>query len=147
MCDRSTRNSSIERLWVKVGIQFACHWWGFFMRLKQLHKLDINKPGHHWLLGVLFLNALNDDFQSPQVSKYLVLWNYYLITMKDMSLLGQASLGIYEDEFQGICPAVLQRYYGIYGREMVHCYNQTGAGHPIDEVDELEEDSIIDHIE
>jgi hypothetical protein len=67
--------------------------------------------------------------------------------MKDMRLLGQASLGIYEDEFQGICPAALQRYYGIYGREVVRRRNQTGAGHPSDEVDESDEDSVIDRIE
>jgi hypothetical protein len=142
-------------LWVKVGTQFACHWQGFFTRLERLHKLDVNKPGHLWLLSVLFLDALNDNCQqfqqewnlhpiggfdtrdrSPQVSEYLVLQNYCLITMKDMRLLGQASLGIYEDEFQGICSGALQHYYGIYGREVVCRRNQTGAGHPSDKVDD-----------
>ncbi|KAG1864580.1 hypothetical protein C8R48DRAFT_601657, partial [Suillus tomentosus] len=105
---------------------------------------------HHWLLGVLFLNALNDDCRQFQQE-----WNSHPIrgsdtryrSPQDMRLLGQASLGVYEDEFQGIRPAVLQRYYGIYGREMIHHHNQTGAGHPIDKVDESDEDSIIDRIE
>ncbi|KAG2108333.1 hypothetical protein BD769DRAFT_1294457, partial [Suillus cothurnatus] len=123
---------------------------GFFMRLERLHKLDVNKPGHLWLLGVLFLDALNDDCRQFQQE-----WNLHPIggsdtrdqSPQDMRLLGQASLGIYEDEFQGICPAALQRYYGIYGREVVCHHNQTGAGHPSDEVDESDEDSVIDHIE
>jgi hypothetical protein len=163
---RSTWNSRIERLWVEVGTQFVRRWRGFFTRLEQLHKLDVDKPGHLWLLSVLFLNALNDDcrqFQqewnlhpicgsdtrdrSPQVSEYSVVQNFYLITTKDMRLLGQASLGIYEDEFKGICPTVLQHYYGIHGREVVHHQNQTGAGHPSDEADEPEEDDIIGRIE
>src|ERR1700679_384542 len=66
--------------------------------------------------------------------------------MKDMRLLGQASLGIYEDEFEGIHPATLQRYYGIHGRETIRRLNQTGAGHPNDEL-ENEEDGVIHRIE
>ncbi|KAG1726809.1 uncharacterized protein EDB91DRAFT_1254183 [Suillus paluster] len=66
---------------------------------------------------------------------------------QDMRLLGQASLGVYEDEFEGIHPAILQRYYGIHGRELVRGRNQTGAGHPNDELDESDEDSIIGRIE
>lgn len=63
-----------------------------------------------------------------------------------MRLLGQALLGIYEDEFEGIHPATLQRYYGIDRRETIRHLNQTGAGHPNDEL-ENEEDGVIDRIE
>ncbi|KAG1726325.1 hypothetical protein EDB19DRAFT_1643563 [Suillus lakei] len=147
---RSTRNSRIERLWVEVGTQFVRRWRGFFTRLERLHKLDVDKPGHLWLLSVLFLNALNDDCRQFQQE-----WNLHPIrgsdtrdrSPQDMRLLGQASLGIYEDEFEGICPTVLQRYYGIHGREVVRHRNQTGAGHPSDEADEPEEDDIIGRIE
>ncbi|KAG1906383.1 uncharacterized protein F5891DRAFT_975775 [Suillus fuscotomentosus] len=146
----STRNSRIERLWVEVGTQFVRRWRGFFTRLEQLHKLDVDKPGHLWLLSMLFLNALNDDCRQFQQE-----WNLHPIhgsdtrdrSPQDMRLLGQASLGIYEDEFEGICPTVLQRYYGIHGREVVCHRNQTGAGHPSDEADEPAEDDIIDRIE
>ncbi|KAG1750321.1 uncharacterized protein EDB91DRAFT_1046232 [Suillus paluster] len=150
MPDRSTRNSRIERLWVEVSTQFARRWRAFFTRLERLHKLDVDRPGHLWLLSALFLNALNNDCRQFQQE-----WNSHPIhgsdtkdqSPQDMRLLGQASLGIYEDEFEGIHPAILQRYYGIHGRELVHGRNQTGAGHPNDESDESDEDSIIGRIE
>ncbi|KAG1908800.1 uncharacterized protein F5891DRAFT_937297 [Suillus fuscotomentosus] len=145
----STRNSHIEWLWVEVGTQFAHRWRGFFTRLERLHKLDIDKPGHIWLLSVLFSSALNDDCQQFQQE-----WNSHPIrgsetnnrSPQDMHLLGQALLGIYEDEFEGIHPATLQRYYGIHGRETIRHLNQTGAGHPNDEL-ENEEDGVIHRIE
>ncbi|KAG1789767.1 uncharacterized protein HD556DRAFT_1243401 [Suillus plorans] len=145
----STRNSRIERLWVEVGTQFARRWRGFFTRLERLHKLDIDKPGHLWLLSVLFSSALDDDCRQFQRE-----WNSHPIcgsetnnrSPQDMRLLGQALLGIYEDEFEGIHPATLQRYYGIDRRETIRHLNQTGAGHPNDEL-ENEEDGVIDRIE
>ncbi|KAG1886265.1 hypothetical protein F4604DRAFT_1572607, partial [Suillus subluteus] len=54
-------NSRIEHLWVEVGTQFVRRWRAFFSRLERLHRLDIEKTGHLWLLQNLFLDAINDD--------------------------------------------------------------------------------------
>lgn len=93
------------------------------------------------------LKPIIEALRSVFTQQVLVQWcNCYLMTMKDMRLLGQALLGIYEDEFEGIHPATLQRYYGIDRRETIRHLNQTGAGHPNDKL-ENEEDGVIDCIE
>ena len=60
LCERSTRNTRIERLWVEVGSQFARLWKAFFIRLEQLHSLQRDNPQHLWLLHYLFLPTIND---------------------------------------------------------------------------------------
>ncbi|TDL30236.1 hypothetical protein BD410DRAFT_709365, partial [Rickenella mellea] len=53
--------------------------------------------------------------------------------------LSQIQQGIHKDEFDGIHPDLLNRYYGIHGRPD-HCdYGQTGAGHPEDDTQEAED--------
>jgi hypothetical protein len=50
-----------------------------------------------------------------------------------LRLLGQAKLGVYKDECEGVHPDVINKYYGVHGKTVHH--NATGAGHPIDEDD------------
>lgn len=57
----STRNTRIERMWVEVGTQFGYRWRAFFTRLERRHGLDPEKPGHLWLLHLLFLDFINAD--------------------------------------------------------------------------------------
>ncbi|KAH7904393.1 hypothetical protein BJ138DRAFT_1019195, partial [Hygrophoropsis aurantiaca] len=140
----STQNTRIERLWVEVGSQFVRRWRAFFTRLERLHGLKIDKSEHLWLLHKLFLDAINND-----CDEFREEWNLHPITgsqtnnksPQDIRLLGQATLGIYEqDECEGVHPDTINRYYGTHGTQSVHHQNETGAGHPPDEVESDNDD-------
>ncbi|KAH7906323.1 hypothetical protein BJ138DRAFT_1016435, partial [Hygrophoropsis aurantiaca] len=134
----STRNSRIERLWVEVGTQFARRWRAFFTRLERLHRLNVEKPEHLWLLSTLFLGAINEDCDDFRHE-----WNSHPIggpetnnkSPQDLRLLGQAVLGLYKEDCEGIHPDTINRYYGAHGEEIIRRRDQTGAGHPGDETD------------
>lgn len=74
---QSTRNSRIERLWVDAGINFVRRWKAFFIRLEDIHMLDVNNPCHLWLLHFLFLGMLDDDCREFQDD-----WNYHPISKR-----------------------------------------------------------------
>lgn len=74
---QSTRNSCIERLWVDVGINFVRCWKAFFIRLEDIHMLDMSNSHHMWLLHHLFLGQLNDDCQQFQLD-----WNHHPISKR-----------------------------------------------------------------
>ena len=57
----------IEWLWVEVGTQFAPMWKAFFSCLKRINHLNVGKPSHLWLLGILFLEAINEDCRWFQI--------------------------------------------------------------------------------
>ena len=59
----STRNCRIERLWVKVGSQFARRWRAFFTCLERMHMLNAQNPTHLWLLHLLFLDDIDQECQ------------------------------------------------------------------------------------
>jgi hypothetical protein len=50
-----------------------------------------------------------------------------------MCFLGQATKGVYVDDFKGVDPSVLEYYYGVAGNPAIRGPNQTGAGYPSDE--------------
>ncbi|KZT27166.1 hypothetical protein NEOLEDRAFT_1061535, partial [Neolentinus lepideus HHB14362 ss-1] len=134
---RSTRNTRIERLWVEVGTQFARRWRAFFTRLGRMHRLDRKDPTHLWLLHKLFLDDINTDCQDFQVQ-----WNAHPISgpqtknrsPADLRFLGQTEHGVYADDpIDNIHPDILNRYYGIAGRERQRSTGQTGAGHAGDD--------------
>ncbi|KAJ6492442.1 hypothetical protein C8R47DRAFT_975885, partial [Mycena vitilis] len=118
----STRNTRIERLWVECGSQFVRPWRGFFSRLERLHHLDVDRPEHLWLLHALFLDAINLDCQEFQTA-----WNSHPMSgnetfdksPNDMRLLGQAQLGVYRDECEGLHPDTIDKYYGVFGADRV----------------------------
>lgn len=64
-------------MWVEVGTQFAIQWRAFFTRLERLHGLDPEKPGHLWLLHLLFLENINEDCLTFQNE-----WNNHSISGK-----------------------------------------------------------------
>ncbi|KAJ6455080.1 hypothetical protein C8R47DRAFT_996965 [Mycena vitilis] len=142
---RSTRNVRIERLWVEVGTQFVRRWRGFFNRLERLHHLDVAKPEHLWLLHALFLESINEDCAEFQTN-----WNAHPMAGRetfdkspnDMRLLGQAKLGIYNDDCEGLHPDTIQKYYGVLGGERA---GPPGAGNPPDEGDDEQAD-LVDRI-
>ncbi|KAJ7435447.1 hypothetical protein FB451DRAFT_1153778 [Mycena latifolia] len=144
MWGSSTRNTRIERLWVEVGTQFARRWRAFFTRLGRLHHLDRKNPGHLWLLHLLFLRELNDDYREFQDE-----WNLHPISGRttsdqspaDMRFLGQTTEGIYrQDPLDGIHPDAINRYYGVAGPRQHRARNQTGAGLASDDEDEDNEE-------
>lgn len=66
---------------------------------------------------------------------------------QDMRLLGQAQLGVYRDDCDGLHPDTIEKYYGVLGAERV---GQAGAGNPPDEEDvadriRLEQDPQVRH--
>ncbi|KAJ6568794.1 hypothetical protein B0H19DRAFT_939409, partial [Mycena capillaripes] len=142
----STRNVRIERLWVEVGSQFVRRWRGFFNRLERLHYLDVDKPEHLWLLHSLFLDAINTDCDEFQTN-----WNAHPMAGKetfnkspnDMRLLGQAQLGVYNDDCEGLHPDTIEKYYGVFGPE--RAASQPGAGNPPDE-DDMEGPTLAERI-
>ncbi|KAJ7580433.1 hypothetical protein C8J56DRAFT_730369, partial [Mycena floridula] len=121
---RSTHNTRIERIWVKVGTQFARAWRGFFYQLESRHQLEITNKKHLWLLHYLFLDDINHDCKT-----FVDNWNGHPISGEghdrspmDMRLLGQITEGTYLDKFPGVEGHPIQCQLG-----------QTGAGHPADE--------------
>ncbi|KAJ7487940.1 hypothetical protein FB451DRAFT_1025194 [Mycena latifolia] len=140
----STRNTRIERLWVEVGSQFVRRWRGFFSRLERLHHLDVDKPEHLWLLHTLFLDAINYDCTEFQTN-----WNAHPMdghethnkSPSDMRLLGQARLGLYRDDCDGLHPDTIDKYYGVSGAERI---GQPGAGNPPDE--DNDQPGLVDRI-
>lgn len=62
-------------MWVEVGTQFAIQWRGFFVRLERHHGLSPDKPGHLWLLHLLFLQDINHD-----CSRFQHDWNHHPIS-------------------------------------------------------------------
>jgi len=58
---RSTQNSRIEHIWVKLGTQFVCWWCGFFVHCERCHHLNIENINHLWLLQRLFLGPIDGD--------------------------------------------------------------------------------------
>ncbi|KAJ6479427.1 hypothetical protein C8R47DRAFT_1285488 [Mycena vitilis] len=136
MWGSSTRNVRIERLWVEVGTQFVRRWRGFFNRLERLHHLDIDRPEHLWLLHALFLEMINVDcveFQSNWNAHPMAGNETFNKSPNDMRLLGQAQLGVYRDDCEGLHPDTIKKYYGVLGRER---FGQPGAGNPPDEQDD-----------
>ncbi|KAG6374552.1 hypothetical protein JVT61DRAFT_3897 [Boletus reticuloceps] len=96
---RSTQNSHIERLWVDTGTNFVHLWKAFFIRLEDIHMLDVGNPHHLWLLHYLFLGLLNDDCQRFQLD-----WNHHPILKQghnqsplDMRFLSATQHGIYAE--------------------------------------------------
>ncbi|KAH0827526.1 hypothetical protein J3R83DRAFT_4239 [Lanmaoa asiatica] len=96
---RSTRNSRIERLWVDLGINFVRRWRAFFIRLEDIHMLDVSNAHHLWLLQHLFLGYLNDDCQQFQRD-----WNHHPISKRghnqsplDMRFLSAVQNGVYAE--------------------------------------------------
>ncbi|KAJ7234973.1 hypothetical protein C8J57DRAFT_1439477 [Mycena rebaudengoi] len=107
---------------------------GFFNRLERCHHLDVDRPEYLWLLHSLFLDAINEDCKEFQTN-----WNSHPMaghethekSPNDMRLLGQARLGVYRDECEGLHPDTINKYYGVFGERRT----QTGAGNPQDEAD------------
>ncbi|KAG1854302.1 hypothetical protein C8R48DRAFT_599092, partial [Suillus tomentosus] len=140
----STRNSRIERLWVEVGTQFARRWRAFFTRLENSHMLNPQNANHLWLLHALFLDDINQDCSDFQAE-----WNCHPISgpdtndksPKDLRFLGQTLFGVYRDDCEGVHPDVIEEYYGVHGRPASRRPHQTGAGHPADEEDDVDEQS------
>ncbi|KAF8959787.1 hypothetical protein BDZ97DRAFT_1666643, partial [Flammula alnicola] len=134
----STRNTRIERLWVEVGTHFVRRWRAFFSRLERLHKLDIDRPEHLWLLHTLFLDAINadcQDFKDTWNSHPMQGENTSYKSPNDLRFMGQARFGVYKDECEGIHPDTIDKYYGVdHGTEIRHRTGH-GAGHPIDEAE------------
>lgn len=62
-------------MWLEVGTQFAIRWRAFFTRLERCHRLDPEKPGHLWLLHILFLEEINMDCSTFQQD-----WNSHSIS-------------------------------------------------------------------
>ncbi|KAJ7463083.1 hypothetical protein B0H11DRAFT_1734813, partial [Mycena galericulata] len=137
----------LERLWVEVGSQFVRRWRGFFSRLERLHHLDVDKPEHLWLLHTLFLDAINADcieFQSNWNAHPMAGHETHNKSPNDMRLLGQARLGVYRDECEGLHPDTIEKYYGDSGAEQDRV-GQSGAGNPPDENDS-EQPDLVDRI-
>ncbi|KAJ7189050.1 hypothetical protein C8R46DRAFT_877303, partial [Mycena filopes] len=141
----STHNTRIERLWVEVGVQFARRWRAFFTRLGDLHSLDRKNPHHVWLLHRLFLGNINEDCRAFQSQ-----WNAHPISGRgaqdqspaDLRFLGQLNDGVYAvDPFKDLHPDTIERYYGVEGPEQVRRPGQTGAGHPDDEDQWVDEEA------
>ncbi|KAJ7497850.1 hypothetical protein B0H11DRAFT_1715680 [Mycena galericulata] len=136
-------NTRIERLWVEVGTQFARRWRAFFTRLGRLHQLDRKNPAHLWLLHLLFLHLINDDCKEFQTE-----WNLHPVSGRttndqsptDMRLLGRTTEGVYKDPLEGIHPDSINRYLGVLGRKQHRGPNQTGAGHPMDDDNDSDEE-------
>ncbi|KAJ7042188.1 hypothetical protein C8F04DRAFT_946252, partial [Mycena alexandri] len=131
---RSTHNTRIERLWVEVGTQFVRRWRGFFSRLERLHHLDINRPEHLWLLHAMFLDSINADcteFQTNWNNHPMAGHQTYDKSPNDLRFLGQARLGRYRDDCEGVHPDTIAQYYGVHGKR--RAAGPAGAGHPPDE--------------
>jgi hypothetical protein len=60
---------------VEVGTQFVRQWRGFFDRLENIHHLNIQNPGHIWLIHYLFLDDLNKDCAEFQGN-----WNHHPVS-------------------------------------------------------------------
>ncbi|KAI6001046.1 hypothetical protein F5J12DRAFT_713658 [Pisolithus orientalis] len=142
---RSTRNSRIERVWVEVGTQFVRRWRGFFSRCERLHCLNPGDSSHLWLIQRLFLREINDDCEDFQCE-----WNLHPISgpttnnksPQDLRLISNVTLGEYYDEYEGIHPLTIERYYGVHGHVRVRRNGQTGAGHCPDEEPEADDEEI-----
>ncbi|KAG2052899.1 hypothetical protein BDR06DRAFT_1009031 [Suillus hirtellus] len=86
--------------------------------------LNPQNTNHLWLLHALFLKDINQDCSDFQAE-----WNCHLISgpdtndksPKDLQFLGQTLFGVYHDNCEGVHP------------------DQTGAGHPADEEDDVNE--------
>ncbi|KAJ7800219.1 hypothetical protein B0H13DRAFT_1673037 [Mycena leptocephala] len=131
-------------LWVEVGSQFVRRWRGFFSRLERLHHLDVDKPEHLWLLQTLFLDSINADcieFQTNLNAHPMNGHETFNESPNDMRLLGQAQLGVYRDDCEGLHPDTIEKYYGVFGAER---FGQSGAGHPPDE--DVEHPSLAERI-
>ncbi|KAE9387199.1 hypothetical protein BT96DRAFT_838006, partial [Gymnopus androsaceus JB14] len=143
----STRNTHIERLWLKVSTQFARAWCTFFSRLEELHGLDQTNPHHMWLLHFLFLDLINYDCKEFQ--KY---WNAHPISHEnrspqDIFFLGQLEHGIYED-CKGVHPNLeeldeeYEPWHGIGGialeADNEEWHGIAGDGEEVHQPDQLE---------
>lgn len=51
--------------------------------------------------------------------------------------MGQLEFGIYDDDYENASIEQLDRYYGVHGNVIQRLPGQTGAGHPADEEDDL----------
>jgi hypothetical protein len=58
-----------------------------------------------------------------------------------MFFMGQTEHGVYADELAGVHPNVLEQYYGV-DRTGTSPTRQTGAGHPPDEADDIDDDDL-----
>ena len=75
MWGSSVFNTRIEHLWVEVGCQFMRAWRAFFQQLEHLHLLDRSNKHHHWLLHLLFLDAISSNCRKFQSE-----WNSHPIS-------------------------------------------------------------------
>lgn len=58
---RSVHNIRIEHLWFDFTSGVGSKWKTFFQELEYQGGLDVELPGHIWLIHYLFLDALNQD--------------------------------------------------------------------------------------
>ncbi|KAJ3871876.1 hypothetical protein F5051DRAFT_340235, partial [Lentinula edodes] len=125
--------------WVEVGAQFAWQWRAFFQRLEQLHGLDHGDPAHLWLLHYLFLDEINEDWNSHPVSG-----EGHDQTPEDMHLIGRLEHGEYEDDCNGLDPTIIGRYYGVEDEEdnIEHNSSDSDSGSDIDNTDGVEAEDI-----
>jgi hypothetical protein len=64
----------------------------------------------------------------------------HLKPAQDLRFLRQTQLGIYnEDDCEGVHPDTIQEYYGTTQDRVQHQVGQTGAGHPPEELDLVNE--------
>lgn len=74
---RSVHNVRIERLWVDVTAQVGAVWADLFTHLELNFGLDINHPGHIWLLHILFLPLIN-----AQLAFFADAWNQHQLQIR-----------------------------------------------------------------
>nr|VWO99246.1 N/A [Ganoderma boninense] len=70
-------NTRIERLWYDVTRGFGLKWKTFFLDLERFCGLDVDQPGHIWLLHHLFLQAINED-----ALEWAETWNAHRLHIK-----------------------------------------------------------------
>jgi hypothetical protein len=68
--------------------------------------------------------------KSPNVSLSAFIGPEINQKVQDIRLLGQAQMGVYRDDCEGLHPDTIEKYYGVLGAERV---GQPGAGNPPDE--------------
>ncbi|KAI0027045.1 hypothetical protein K488DRAFT_63197 [Vararia minispora EC-137] len=73
----SVHNTRIECLWYGVTKAFGQKWKNFFVSLESHHWLDVDAPGHIWLLHHLFLPVVNEDSED-----WAQAWSHHKMQLK-----------------------------------------------------------------